>query len=801
MVECKRIFERVRAEVLSADGQSYWQKNFVFSGFRSNEFSQTAPHSSKSRKNSRSILGHASDRQTSNDGSNDKSTGKRNLEYSLRGRRLQERELNEFRSILSGEIPVTKVSWEACDTKEDLQTSLYYSLARGIVEITNIPKIPAKYESEDRIYYGFDSEDSGSGIPHFYQFATRDSVFISSSFRALIRYVTQRFKMERHNHIVWGTNIEYEFGNIIKDYEQHPKTMEVKWRKSKLNSFRLIYDPKVLPWASNDDFKGNFLVWDTMTHWPLPVKDLGKTLTEVLGFDFAKLPADFYGFKYAAMDAIISRSYACMQKHAYDKKGIELKSTPGATSMGLYTSDSTDFCNTKIYKTHSADQLKWLEEGLRGGRTEVFSLREHQGRIGYYDINSAYPFSMLDYKTYPDPSTRNFIEGHDAIRRLIDQGYEGMTACEVEAVNLQPFAMAYPYLGAKDELSGRFVFPLGKWKAKYTFFEIRNAERLGYKFKFKEAMYYSICRKHPFIDYVNFCYDLRLEGNKLGDPMLSSIGKSLGNNLYGKWGQKKVFTVAEDYKKFNADDILHCARLGDCVLVERNDGYAIHTNMIWGAYITAITRDLLYCHMMRAWENGNVILYCDTDSIFISGGRDPDSDQSKLGALKHEGDLYMFKAYLPKQYEYIMYSEKKQKMVHEYKAKGIPVKTTIEDAQGNKTEVMLREQYFTSGKVEFRKPLKLREALRRKNIKGVEMACRGVDAVNAWVTVEKELKGSYTKREVLESGWTLPLWIGMKKPDWYNPPQRFTKDIDIVEEKHWKLEDAKRYAKSKGAKH
>lgn len=804
MVECKDIFEKARAEVLSKAGEGiFWRKNFVFQGFRSNKFTKAKKLHVQSKHNKRTILGREDEGQESDDGSNDKPIGSCDHESSLRGRELQSQELNEFRRVISGQIPVTKISWEACDTEEAVQARLYHSLGRGIIEITNIPKIPAKFEPQDRMFFGFDSEDSGLGIPHFYQFATRESVFISSSFRALARYVTQRFGMQRNNHIVWGTNIEYEFGNIMKDWDQHPKTMEVKWRKSKLNSFRLIYDPETLPWSNNDDVKGSFLVWDTLTHWPLPVKDLGNTLTEILGFDFGKLKPDFYGLKYAAMDAIISRSYACMQKHAYDKKGIALKSTPGATAMGLYTKgiDKKEFCRSKIYLTHTDEELNWLEEGLRGGRTEVFSLREHQGRIGYYDINSAYPYSMLDYKSYPEPGTGTMVDGHDQIRELIDKSYEGMAACEVEAINLVPFAMAYPYLGAKDELTGRYVFSLGKWKAKYTFFEIRNAEKLGYTFKFTQAMYYAVCRKHPFKDYVTFCYDLRLEGNKKGDPMLSSIGKSLGNNLYGKWGQKKVFTVAEDYKDYRPEDIINCAQLGNCVLIEKNEGYSIHTNMIWGAYITAITRDLLYCHMMRAWEQGNVILYCDTDSIFISGGEPPESDQTKLGALKHEGDLYMFRAYLPKQYEYIMYSEKKQKMVHEYKAKGIPAKTTIEDENGVKTEVRLHEKFFTTGKVEFRKPLKLREALRRKNIKGIDKNCRGIDAVNAWITVEKELKGSYTKREVLPSGWTLPIWIGMSKPDWYDPPVRFSKDVDIVDEKHWKLDDAKQYAKKKGLKH
>jgi hypothetical protein len=186
--------------------------------------------------------------------------------------------------------------------------------------------------------------------------------------------------------------------------------------------------------------------------------------------------------------------------------------------------------------------------------------------------------------------------------------------------------------------------------------------------------------------------------------------------------------------------------------------------------------------MMRAWEKGNVILYCDTDSIFISGGEWPESDQLKLGALKHEGDLYHFRAYLPKQYEYIMMDvltgkgaidPKTGASLMKYKAKGIPETTEIENEKGEKVRIALREKFFIDGRVEFRKPLKIREALRRKNFKGKDEVGLGVDAVNAWITVEKELKGKYTKREVLDSKWTLPLWIGMEKPGWYKPPEMF----------------------------
>jgi len=642
------------------------------------------------------------------------------------------------------------------------------------------------------MYLGLDTEDNSRGFPHFYQVATRDFVYISSSFHLLMRHLTQTYHLKGKNHVCWSTNCEYEFGNIVKDYDRSYQLIKVKWRKGRLTRFDVVYDPNKISWAGEDDKRGDLRVWDTLNHWPVGVKDMGAFLTDYLGTDLSKLEPNYYGLKYAAMDAIISRSYACVQKAYYDRKGIELLTTPGATAMSLYQKGNAEhkFCRNRILKTHTDEELHWLNEGTRGGRTEAFSLRPHYGRISYLDINSAYPFSML-YPFFPNLKNHFWCDGHDQIRRHIDANYEGMVDCEVEAVDLVPFAMVYPYLGMTDPDTMRFFFPLGKWRAKYTFFEIRKAEELGYKFKFIKAICYERCTRHPFKDYVNFCYAIRMEGQRQGKEgkLLKDIGKSLGNNLYGKWGQRLIYTKFDDPAKYLPEDMIHAQQFGDGVIIEEDGGFAPHTNKIWSAQITSICRDLLYQHMMKAWLAGNIILYCDTDSIFVTGGKLPDNDESALGALKHEGDLWYFRAYLPKQYEYqylddetggAKIDKKTGKPFTVYKAKGVPQwhekldenGKAILDENGKPVIVNLREKYFVTGNATFRKPMKFREALRRKNIKdeGIEP---GIDGVNAWVTVTKENKGLYTKREVLKNKWTLPLWVGMDKPDWYAPPEQF----------------------------
>jgi hypothetical protein len=471
---------------------------------------------------------------------------------------------------------------------------------------------------------------------------------------------------------------------------------------------------------------------------------MGKILSSYFNYDFNKLSQDFYSLKYSAMDAIVSRAYACVQKKYYDDKGIALKFTPGATALYFYMNGQAEngdkLCKHRIYETHTHDELQWVIEALRGGRTEVFSLKQYYGNIGYYDINSAYPYSMKFFKDYPHPSKHHWETNPRMIDMKIRQGFQGVVECVVDTSKVNDFAKHIPYLGTKDMTTGRYIFPLGTWGGKYSVFEIKKAQELGYQFKFKKAFFYEPSDNQPFADYVDFCYSIRDEGTKKNDKILRDIGKGLGNNLYGKFGQRIMFSQLDDPNNYKAEDIRNCTRLGGSVLVNKDEGFAPHANGIWSVYITAVCRDLLYNHILSAYANGNEVIYCDTDSIFISGGKPPESHPTRLGALKHEANLSYFRAFLPKQYEY----ELEGKMT--YKAKGVPFDQ--------------RKKFLLTGQVEYKKPMKIREAMRRKkfNPKDADLKLeRGINSINAWVTVTKELKGEYTKRTMLENGLTVPL--------------------------------------------
>jgi hypothetical protein len=657
----------------------------------------------------------------------------------------------EFRKILENPIKEHHISWHKLDTTAKINCSLYHVLQLGgIVIIDDIPTIPPQYDNDEVSYYGIDTEDNSFGMPHFYQFATRDNVMITANWPIMMTWLSRQapFNLSKKGHVCWGTNIEYELGNIFKHWPATPETVDVRWNKGRLTKYDLFYNQnKNCDWFQKGDKKVHLKVWDTLNHWPRSVKELGKTLSDTLKFDFAKLKFDPYGFQYAAMDAIISRSYAAVQRSYYNDKGIKLFFTAGATALNTYQNGADNqgrkFCNHRLYNSHEESELRWLIGALHGGRTEVFSLKEYNKElVGYFDINSAYPYAMK-HGVFPNIHSHRWVKGHKDIERIICAPVEGIAEVEVDATHLKGFISEIPYLGTLEKENNRFVFPLGKWRDKYTFYELRRAFQMGYRFKYIEACYYNRCDRSPFEGYVDFCYAIRDEGTARGDKMLRDIGKSLGNNLFGKFGQRMRTSVLVPLEECDTETALHAVVIDGSAVVDVDEGFAKHTNVVWSAYITAMCRTLLYEHMLAAHANGNEILYCDTDSIFITGGKWPDSHQTRLGALKHEGDLSYFRAYLPKVYTYEMGGKR------EYKAKGVPF------AQ--------RERFMMVGTAEYKKPMKIREALRRTAIVTEQPVELGVPAINAWISVEKQMGGNYTKRKKNEDGSTTPLVMELEK--------------------------------------
>lgn len=453
---------------------------------------------------------------------------------------------------------------------------------------------------------------------------------------------------------------------------------------------------------------------DSLNHFKISVEEMGKQI----GLEKLKVDGNFDNVEYCRRDAEITYKFMHSMQTYYESFGCKMKTTIGATAL--------NFFNDHFYKYKSpleAEEIDFCIKGYYGGRTEIFFNKRIEGDIQIYDYNSLYP-SVLEQNRFPMLKRRHYTSNPDF-------SLEGMVHAKVFAPK-----MHIPYLPLKTKK--KLIFPTGTFEGQWTYFEIREAEKLGYKvLKINKALEFKNTF-NPFKDLVNGLYRKRVQAQNSGNELLSEALKNILNNLSGKFNQGRGYLRILPFKMetYNSatDKIM-----GNVILRKVMGNYPRHTNGIWGSYITAYGRHEVNKALYTVLERGGTPIYCDTDAVVFKSDRQIFTDSNELGKLKNEGAKIEQKCggkivaahyKLPKVYCLELSNNKKL-----YKAKGIP------RAQA--------EDFFVKKKASFRKPVKLKELL-RQNLKQAKFL-----APNDWVLNEKEFRQKYDKRRVLKNGSTV----------------------------------------------
>ena len=209
-----------------------------------------------------------------------------------------------------------------------------------------------------------------------------------------------------------------------------------------------------------------------------------------------------------------------------------------------------------------------------------------------------------------------------------------------------------PYL--LTTIKGRLCGPVGTWTDSYTFFELREALKLGYTIN---KIYWSYTYEDtwsPFKDFVDYFYNKRKEYKKQNSP-LEQFCKITLNSLYGRFGMKPfghravrhadILELKRADNKICRKDCNHIRCYDKKGFIEDRAGehdewrYFIkedfkdkdvqpgHMPSI-ATHVTAYARHELYKHMQKVR-----VIYCDTDSVFT-----PDKIETgkELGEMKKE---------------------------------------------------------------------------------------------------------------------------------------------------------------------
>lgn len=297
----------------------------------------------------------------------------------------------------------------------------------------------------------------------------------------------------------------------------------------------------------------------------------------------------------------------------------------------------------------SAQYFETLRPFYYGGRVQCFTRGVGKERFKVFDINSAYPWAMLQRHPFGTKMQRT-----RAVK--VESAYE--TPQSFYRLECASPKGAFPW---REKVGGKLIFPADNEVREYmvTGWELRAALKAGALRKVKALEKFTFNDTKDFSDYMLPIFAARRAAQERGDETESLLLKLAANSLYGKFGadpskySRSVLFPVESLGALkgwrDSDGNLRGAEfegreyfnptghaLGNCLLGERplDEKERRYYNVATAASITGAVRAYLW-ESMRACER---VLYCDTDSIVCVNG-DALPQGKELGLWKPEGDF------------------------------------------------------------------------------------------------------------------------------------------------------------------
>lgn len=261
-----------------------------------------------------------------------------------------------------------------------------------------------------------------------------------------------------------------------------------------------------------------------------------------------------------------------------------------------------------------------------GGRVECFKKGVFEGHFQSYDINSAYPFAMLDVHPYSTSYKEKKFEGE-----FINQNFYTIIADSHGALPQRTDnGLNFPRVENELFYSTGWEINTG---IKTNTVEVKEVKQ---EFEFQTLTCFS--------DYVNHFYEMKKNAANKSEYIFAKL---FMNSLYGKFAanpEKYKETMILDKKYIEAgieDGYEFAGELGQWALMRQDlaEEKQKYYNVATAASITGFVRAYLWEHICKLKEENKNVLYCDTDCIFFEGRTEPKfSIGSELGEWEKEGD-------------------------------------------------------------------------------------------------------------------------------------------------------------------
>lgn len=404
--------------------------------------------------------------------------------------------------------------------------------------------------------------------------------------------------------------------------------------------------PTIITWR-----KGRSTIrWlDTLNIWRLPLKDIGHHI------GVEKLDFPGVGVVGAEADTYCRRDVEIVWEALRRWWAFIQRENLGTVSPTLasqaFTAFRHRFMHHEIYCEDNPDSLALARDSYRGGRVECFRWGVVPGPVTVLDVNSMYPYVMRNTEV---PTKLLTVMARRTPRQISEYLKQYAAVARVSLDTQEP---AYPC----DHL-GRLCFPIGQFTTTLAGPDLQYALDHGHVTAVHACALYE--RAAIFREFVDWCWGERLKALDNGNSVDAWLYKIMGNSLYGKFGQRGrvwEFTgetrpgVTADLSSYDLDarQWVRVRSVGGQVQRLKEDAEAFNSFPAIAAYITAAARQYLY-RLIREAGPGNV-LYCDTDSVWLSGrtppALQPYIDPRRLGGLKEEATHQWVKLWGCKDYE------------------------------------------------------------------------------------------------------------------------------------------------------
>jgi hypothetical protein len=476
-------------------------------------------------------------------------------------------------------------------------------------------------------FIGFDCETFGEkNIFRLCSFVFDNEILTFYSKYEAIDFIYKNKRLFQGKYIV-ATNLQFDLTALFFD-TLYWDNLNLCWSNSNIISATIKF--------KDSNKHGCITFIDTLNFNKISVEELGKIVgiekmeIDKFLFDKEKLTKDElkYMVEYNINDCKISQAYMYHIQKTINDLGANVKNTAPSSALDLFRRKFQKDVLIKEEKVLKDKEVtEFIHKSYFGGRTENYNIGEYENTF-YYDVNSLYPYSMLN--DFPLP---NSVEvGDNTIENIND--YMGIS--EVDIIAPKENIPFLPYRG-KDKT----IYPIGNMRGIWTHCLLQEALSYGYKIK---TIYKQIIYKESFEcfkEYVTTLYNMRKKLKSENNVEEQTV-KLLMNSLYGKFAQRpqKLYETVTN-QGMTAELLLKKMKEGYkiiknsintlYILTKETKKYPKNSFPILSSYVTSYALIEMYKYI-----NKYKPLYTDTDSIIISQELPKEIVGLNLGQLKLE---------------------------------------------------------------------------------------------------------------------------------------------------------------------